>query len=137
MANLRILLNLLWIILGGLIMALGWAFAGVLMAITIIGLPWVPACFRIARFTLWPFGYQAVAREQQYHLADIGRLVAGIRTSDTGNRLFHQHHRHTLRLAARQNAAHLPRPHRYENRSHIRAKLGKQHNATALVRHRG
>lgn len=73
----------------------------------------------------------------QYHLADIGRLVAGIRTSDTGNRLFHQHHRHTLRLAARQNAAHLPRPHRYENRSHIRAKLGKQHNATALVRHRG
>lgn len=52
MADLRILLNLIWVILGGLIMALGWAFAGVLMAITIIGLPWAPACFRIARFTL-------------------------------------------------------------------------------------
>lgn len=74
MANLRILLNLLWIILGGLIMALGWAFAGVLMAITIIGLPWVPACFRIARFTLWPFGYQAVAREQHIAAEAVGCL---------------------------------------------------------------
>lgn len=41
-------------------MSFSWLIAAFVMAITIIGLPFVPACLRIARFTLWPFGYRAI-----------------------------------------------------------------------------
>lgn len=52
-----LLLNLVWLIFGGgLLAALGWALAAALMAVTIIGLPWVPAAFRVADYTLLPFG---------------------------------------------------------------------------------
>ncbi len=39
-------------------MALGWLIASAIMAITIVGLPWAPAAFRIAKYTLLPFGYR-------------------------------------------------------------------------------
>jgi uncharacterized membrane protein YccF (DUF307 family) len=58
-----LVLNILWLIFGGLPMALGWLLAAVIMAITIIGLPWAPAAFRIAQYTLLPFGYQVESRE--------------------------------------------------------------------------
>ena len=56
MSALSVLLNLLWIIFGGLWMAAGWMIAAVVMAITIIGLPWTRAGFNIAVYTLLPFG---------------------------------------------------------------------------------
>jgi uncharacterized membrane protein YccF (DUF307 family) len=52
----RLILNILWFILGGFIAGTGWLIAGIIMAITIIGLPWTPAAFRIAGFSYWPFG---------------------------------------------------------------------------------
>jgi uncharacterized membrane protein YccF (DUF307 family) len=57
-----LLLNVLWLIFGGLVMAVAWFFAGVLVAISIVGLPWAASCFRIGGFTLWPFGREAVDR---------------------------------------------------------------------------
>ena len=54
MSPLSLLLNLLWIVFGGLWMAVGWVIAAVLMAITIIGLPWTRAAFNIAVYTLLP-----------------------------------------------------------------------------------
>jgi uncharacterized membrane protein YccF (DUF307 family) len=60
MSALSVLLNLLWIIFGGLWMAAGWMIAAVVMAITIIGLPWTRAAFNIAVYTLLPFGQKAV-----------------------------------------------------------------------------
>jgi uncharacterized membrane protein YccF (DUF307 family) len=51
-----LILNILWLIFGGLPMALGWLFASFIMAITIVGLPWTPAALRIAHYTLLPFG---------------------------------------------------------------------------------
>ena len=48
------LLNLLWIVFGGLEMAIGWVIAAVFMAITIIGIPWARAAFNIASYTLLP-----------------------------------------------------------------------------------
>jgi Inner membrane component domain len=51
-----ILLNLLWIAFGGLWMAFAWAIAAVLMAITIVGIPWTRAALNIAAYTLIPFG---------------------------------------------------------------------------------
>ena len=52
----RLLLNVLWFVLGGWISGSLWALAGVILAITVIGLPWTPAAFRIAGFSYWPFG---------------------------------------------------------------------------------
>ena len=58
------LLNLLWIVFGGLWMAVGWVVAALIMAITIIGLPWARAAFNIASYTLLPFGRKAVSRAE-------------------------------------------------------------------------
>ena len=57
MVPLSLLLNLLWIVFGGLWMAAGWMIAAVVMAITIIGLPWTRAAFNIGCLhaaALWP-----------------------------------------------------------------------------------
>jgi uncharacterized membrane protein YccF (DUF307 family) len=58
-----VLLNLLWFVFGGWYMALGWLVAALVMAITIVGLPWAPAAFNIAWYTLLPFGQTVVSRE--------------------------------------------------------------------------
>src|SRR5476649_2595306 len=62
MSVFSLLLNILWIVFGGLWMAVGWVIAAILMAITIIGLPWTRAAFNIASYTLLPFGQKAVSR---------------------------------------------------------------------------
>ncbi|HVY57319.1 MAG TPA: YccF domain-containing protein [Xanthobacteraceae bacterium] len=71
MTALSFLLNLAWIICGGIWMALGWVIAAVIMAITIIGIPWARAAFNIAAYTLLPFGQKAVSRAD-YGYEDIG-----------------------------------------------------------------
>jgi uncharacterized membrane protein YccF (DUF307 family) len=58
------ILNLIWFVLGGFFAGLGWILAGVIMAVTIVGLPWARSCFMIARYTFWPFGYDIVSREE-------------------------------------------------------------------------
>ncbi len=58
-----LLLNILWFILGGWISGTLWVLAGVILAITIIGLPWTPAAFRLAGFSYWPFGRTVVDRD--------------------------------------------------------------------------
>ncbi len=67
-----LILNLIWVIFGGLLMAALWVLAGLLCAITIIGLPWAGACFTIANFSLWPFGREAVNRRWLTGREDIG-----------------------------------------------------------------
>jgi len=58
----RLLLNLLWFVFGGWISGTLWIVAGLVLAVTIIGLPWTPAAFRIAGFSYWPFGKTVVDR---------------------------------------------------------------------------
>jgi uncharacterized membrane protein YccF (DUF307 family) len=60
---LSLILNVLWIVFGGLVMALAWVVAALLMAVSIIGLPWVPAALRIAGYTLLPFGNRVEDRD--------------------------------------------------------------------------
>jgi uncharacterized membrane protein YccF (DUF307 family) len=72
MSPVSFLLNLLWIVFGGLWMAVGWVIAAVIMAITIIGLPWAWAAFNIASYTLFPFGRKAVSRAEYTGRQDIG-----------------------------------------------------------------
>ena len=72
------LLNILWIVLGGFVMALGWWLAGLLCALTVIGLPWARSCFVIGKFSLWPFGQEAVNREELSGRGDLGTGPLGL-----------------------------------------------------------
>ena len=72
-----LLLNVIWILLGGAWMAFGWLVAAVIMAITIVGLPWARAAVNIALYTLMPFGYTAVPRDRLTGQEDIGTGPAG------------------------------------------------------------
>ena len=72
MPVMNLLLNLLWIVFGGLWMAVAWVVAAVIMAITIIGLPWARAAFNIAVYTLLPFGQTAVSRDAHTDREDLG-----------------------------------------------------------------
>ena len=56
----RILLNLLWIIFGGLLSAIGWVLAGCLWCITVVGIPVGVQCFKLASISLNPFGKEIV-----------------------------------------------------------------------------
>jgi uncharacterized membrane protein YccF (DUF307 family) len=78
MSPLSILLNLLWIVFGGLEMAFGWLIAAVIMAITIIGIPWARAAFNIAAYALLPFGQRAVSRAEYLGRQDAGTGPLGI-----------------------------------------------------------
>ncbi|HEY1928025.1 MAG TPA: YccF domain-containing protein [Caulobacteraceae bacterium] len=57
-----LVLNVLWFVFGGFAAGLAWILGGLVLAITIVGLPWVPAVFRIAAFSFAPFGRQVVDR---------------------------------------------------------------------------
>jgi len=72
MPVMNLLLNLLWIVFGGLWMAVAWVVAAVIMTITIIGLPWARAAFNIAVYTLLPFGQTAVSRDAHTGREDLG-----------------------------------------------------------------
>lgn len=48
--------NVIWLLLGGILGAILWAVAGLLLCITIVGIPFGFQCFKIAGFVLWPFG---------------------------------------------------------------------------------
>jgi uncharacterized membrane protein YccF (DUF307 family) len=72
------LLNILWIVFGGLWMAAGWVVAAIIMAISIIGIPWARAAFNIAWYTLLPFGQKAVPRDEYSGREDIGTGPLGL-----------------------------------------------------------
>lgn len=74
MSPINLLLNVLWIVLGGLWMAASWAVAGLILALTIVGLPWTRSAFTLALYNLAPFGRTVVRRD----------LLEGHETLDTG-----------------------------------------------------
>ena len=73
MSAMSLLLNVLWVVFGGLYMALAWLIAALIMAITIIGIPWARAALTIALYTLLPFGHTVVDRP-----AGLGRGPLGL-----------------------------------------------------------
>lgn len=71
----RFILNVLWFICGGLPLAIGWFFAGLLLAITVVGLPYTMAAWRIAGFALWPFGKEIARRETGLASGPLGAVL--------------------------------------------------------------
>lgn len=79
---LQFLLNVLWLVLAGLPLALGYALAGLICFVLIVTIPWGIASFRIANYVLWPFGRTVVDRPTAGVASTLGNiiwvLVAGI-----------------------------------------------------------
>ena len=72
---LRLLLNILWLVFGGFFAGLAWLIAAIVMAITIIGLPWCFAAFRIALYTFLPFGQEIRHRPDAGALSVLGNVI--------------------------------------------------------------
>ena len=53
--------NVIWLIFGGLLAALGYVFGGFALCLTIVGIPWGLQCFKLAGLVLWPFGKKIVS----------------------------------------------------------------------------
>ena len=70
--------NLLWFILGGVFMGLGWWLVGALAFVTIVGIPWGRACFVMGSFSFFPFGKEAISRKELYNSDDIGTGGLGL-----------------------------------------------------------
>ena len=71
----RTVLNIIWLLLCGIWLALGYALAGVICCILIITIPFGLAAFRIADFSLWPFGRQLVKRSDAGVASIIGNII--------------------------------------------------------------
>jgi uncharacterized membrane protein YccF (DUF307 family) len=71
----KVLLNLIWLIFGGLWLALGYAIAALIMFILIITIPFGIAAARLALFSLWPFGRTVVRRPDAGAGAFIGNVI--------------------------------------------------------------
>ena len=71
----RTLLNLIWLIFGGLWLAIGYFVAGIVACILIITIPFGIASFRMAAFALWPFGKTIVAKPTAGLGSAIGNVI--------------------------------------------------------------
>jgi len=70
--------NIIWLLCGGIFMGLAWWLTGIIMALTIIGLPWAKACFIIGNFSFLPFGKEPVDRKYLTGGEDIGTGGLGL-----------------------------------------------------------
>src|ERR1700719_5390692 len=71
----RTILNVLWLLLSGIWLALGYALAGVVMFLLIITIPFGIASFRLAAYVLWPFGRTLVRRPDAGAASTFGNII--------------------------------------------------------------
>jgi uncharacterized membrane protein YccF (DUF307 family) len=71
--------NVLWFIFcGGFWMGLGWWLAGLLMVISLVGIPWARSCFVLGSFCFFPFGQEAIDRAELTGKPDLGTGGVGL-----------------------------------------------------------
>ncbi|MBW8173956.1 YccF domain-containing protein [Ornithinimicrobium sp. Arc0846-15] len=71
----RTILNVIWLLFGGVWLALGYVVAGVICCLLIITIPFGIASFRIAGYALWPFGRTAVDDPMAGAWSTIGNVI--------------------------------------------------------------
>jgi len=71
----RFLLNVFWLVFGGLFIALGYALAGVICCILIVTIPFGIASFRMANYALWPFGRELVGKPSAGVASTVGNVI--------------------------------------------------------------
>jgi uncharacterized membrane protein YccF (DUF307 family) len=72
----KTLLNVIWLVFAGFWLAAGYLLAAVLLAITIVGLPFAKQSLKLARYALWPFGWALVQSPNRFvALSVIGNVL--------------------------------------------------------------
>jgi uncharacterized membrane protein YccF (DUF307 family) len=72
----KTVLNVIWLVLAGLWLALGYLLAAILLAITIVGLPFAKQSLKLARYALWPFGWALVeSPDRMRTLSAVGNVL--------------------------------------------------------------
>lgn len=71
----KALLNVIWLVFGGLVLALGYAAAGIICCLLIVTIPWGIASFRIAGYALWPFGRTVVDKPRAGAWSVLGNII--------------------------------------------------------------
>ncbi len=71
----KTVLNVIWLVLCGFWLAVGYAIAGVVMCILVITIPFGIASFRLAAFTLWPFGRVLVRKPDAGTGSVVGNVI--------------------------------------------------------------
>ncbi|RKT36073.1 uncharacterized membrane protein YccF (DUF307 family) [Microbacterium sp. AG1240] len=71
----RTILNVLWLVLSGFWLFLGYVLAGVILCVLIVTIPWGIASFRIAGYVLWPFGRDVVDKPRSGVFSAIGNVI--------------------------------------------------------------
>jgi uncharacterized membrane protein YccF (DUF307 family) len=71
----RVILNVIWLILSGLWLFLGYALAALIMVVLIVTIPWGIAAWRIGVYSLWPFGKTVVDRPTAGVGSALGNIV--------------------------------------------------------------
>jgi uncharacterized membrane protein YccF (DUF307 family) len=71
----RLLLNVFWLVFGGLLLALGYAIAGLICYLLIVTIPFGIASFRMANYALWPFGRELVRRPTAGAASTVGNVI--------------------------------------------------------------
>ena len=70
----RLILNILWLVFGGLLLALGYAVAGLICFVLVVTIPFGVASFRMANYALWPFGRTVVPKSS----AGVGSAIGNV-----------------------------------------------------------
>jgi len=69
--------NIIWFLCGGVVMGLAWWLVGLIAFVSLIGIPWGRACFVIGTFSFFPFGKEAVYRNELRFREDVGTGILG------------------------------------------------------------
>ena len=73
----KLLGNIIWLIFGGLFAALGWLILGLLLCVTIIGIPFGLQFFKFAKLVLWPFGSDVKSDFGEHPIMNIIWILLG------------------------------------------------------------
>lgn len=71
----RLILNIIWLVFGGLWLAIGYVIAGILACILIVTIPLGIASFRMASYVLWPFGRAVVPKRNAGALSGVANVI--------------------------------------------------------------
>jgi uncharacterized membrane protein YccF (DUF307 family) len=74
---LKVLANIIWMLFGGLWLSLMWALAGILLCITIVGIPFGLQCFKAARLSLFPYGKKVALDYGKHPVANVLWAIFG------------------------------------------------------------
>ena len=101
--------NLIWLIFGGFLAAVGYFIGGIALCVTIVGIPWGLQCFKLAGLVLLPFGKRVISEGIpggslslfcQYHLDSLWWLANGADAYRDGYSAIYFYHRTAMGTSA-------------------------------------